>query len=783
VAFTTTGWATPPSVQSRYLAFSNIQSTTAKVTFSRGNGAGRIVVVESGGTPVWNDFITNYLTPLDGGDFSKLTDANGDRNTAMGDADNYYSFDGKTYVVIDILTGTGQTSNLTELISGTTYNVFVFEYNISGNDADFKTTTGTNNPRSFTTFELTPPSELSVSSWSEGGMLSWTTDGTNATGYLVSIYTGGAVVDGWDNVDIGKPSEKQYPIYGLTANTGYTVYIRSYDVHNNLSSQATVACSTLANPGISTIAFNPSSGYVGIGGTVTATLTATNNQWGLTPVSTPTINGINATFTDNGDGTYTMVYTVATGNGCVLDAIEIDLPCNINLQDGNGIHFTSAYTGSGNAASAPGVDGGYPTAAITAPVADSWTNTAVTAISGTAGDAECSGVNKVEVAIWIDNDKNGAFSTGDYYWNGTDWTTATTEQWFTATTTDSWANWTYTISIAPPTTLFNKYYIQTRTTDFAGNVTTTGQATHKFYIYNNNEVWVDDDFTDAIEGFGYVYFKTINNGIGGVAASGKVNVAAGTYTENVVVNKAVNIKSVAGAETTIITAANSADYVVKITANNVTLDGFTITGLANSAENMAAVITWGVDNCTIQNNILTGNYRDAINLYSVGSNYSDYNTVSNNTITGPEEQAAYGIKIKGSHNTISGNTIKNTDSPIHIWSYDATETASPDNNTISNNIIFSDAETTAPHKYGIEIKTGKNNEVTNNTISGTQWAAIHLYTSDRMKTEADFDPRPNTNTISNNTITGGEVGIALLEGAHHNTISGNSISGTSFGLV
>ncbi|MCD6400016.1 right-handed parallel beta-helix repeat-containing protein, partial [candidate division WOR-3 bacterium] len=229
----------------------------------------------------------------------------------------------------------------------------------------------------------------------------------------------------------------------------------------------------------------------------------------------------------------------------------------------------------------------------------------------------------------------------------------------------------------------------------------------------------------------------------------------------------------------VINAADSSNYVVKITADGVTLDGFTITGLANGDENQAAVITWGVDNCTITNNILTDNYKDAINLYSIDGAYSDYNTVSNNVINGPNGVGeTFGIKIKGSHNTISNNEIYNADTSIHVWSWDASETASPDYNIISGNTIAQGESGTANHKYGITLKTGRYNEVFGNTISVTR-AGIHLYTSDRMETEADFDPRPANNIINGNIITGGEVGIVLLEGANTNTISGNTISGTT----
>jgi len=285
--------------------------------------------------------------------------------------------------------------------------------------------------------------------------------------------------------------------------------------------------------------------------------------------------------------------------------------------------------------------------------------------------------------------------------------------------------------------------------------------------------------TITVDADGGADYTTIQAAIDAASAGDTITVAEGTYSENLVVDKALTIQSSGATAATTINAFNGNVYVVEITADGVTLDGFTITGMANGGENMAAVITQGVDSCTITNNILTGNYKDAINLFSVGTAYSDYNTVSNNVINGPNGVGdTFGIKIKGSHNTIIGNEVYNTDTPILVWSWSDTETASPDYNTISGNTIGPGADTAA-YKWGITLKTGNFNVVTGNTITDAERAAIYLYTSDAMAAEEDFDPRPANDTISDNIITGGEVGIALMEGANTNTISGNTISGTA----
>jgi len=306
-----------------------------------------------------------------------------------------------------------------------------------------------------------------------------------------------------------------------------------------------------------------------------------------------------------------------------------------------------------------------------------------------------------------------------------------------------------------------------KVTDAAGNPAESTAVS--FVVDKDNTLDVPRDFT------------TIQTAIDNATAGDTIEVtaAAEAYNENLVVDvEGLKLKSNGEAANTTINAADPSKYVVEITADGATLDGFTITGMANDTENMAAVILQGVDSCTITNNILTGNHKCAINLFSVGTAYSDSNTVSNNVITGPAGIDTRGIKIKGSHNTISENEVYNTDNPILIWGYDDSETASPNYNTISDNVIRP-GDDTASHKWGVKIKTGHYNKVTDNTITDATESAIYLYTDRRNAPETNFDPRPASDTISGNIITGGKVGIALLDGANNNTISGNTISGTT----
>ncbi|MGB9701723.1 MAG: beta strand repeat-containing protein, partial [Candidatus Kapaibacteriota bacterium] len=337
-------WAAPPTSQAKYLGFSNITTTTAKASWINGNGVGRLVVISTDNT--WES-ITSYAS-------SNFSTTNGSVTSEMQlDSSNDY--------VIGFTTGTTRFLNLSGLTANTTYYVRIYEYNGTHGSYDFNTATASNNPRSFKTQAviLTPPSGLSFTVWSEGGKLAWTTDGTNAAGYYLTILNGGVPVGDYNNMDIGKPSTKDFWVLGLSASTAYTYLITSYDGNGNVSTAANGSFTTAAAPAFSITSYSPSSGVVPIGGTITITLTATNNQVGLV-ANGITVNTVDcaSTLVDNSDGTYTITYTVVEGNTDIADSSN--LPLSITLKDGNNVS-SAATTNPSNSGSAPGVDAHRPT--------------------------------------------------------------------------------------------------------------------------------------------------------------------------------------------------------------------------------------------------------------------------------------------------------------------------------------------------------------------------------------------------------------------------------------
>ena len=89
------------------------------------------------------------------------------------------------------------------------------------------------------------------------------------------------------------------------------------------------------------IIINPNSGYGKIGSPITITVTAGNNQTGLTP-SEATINGKQIALTDQGNGTYRGTYTVAEGDN---DGVNVEAT-NITLTGTGGTSATASSSGS-----------------------------------------------------------------------------------------------------------------------------------------------------------------------------------------------------------------------------------------------------------------------------------------------------------------------------------------------------------------------------------------------------------------------------------------------------
>lgn len=231
------------------------------------------------------------------------------------------------------------------------------------------------------------------------------------------------------------------------------------------------------------------------------------------------------------------------------------------------------------------------------------------------------------------------------------------------------------------------------------------------------EVWVDDDYDSSTPTWGTTHFDEIQDGVDAVATGGTVNVAAGTYNEDVTIAKGLTLTAASGATldggiwikdiqtfTNQITVENfviqngtsidaTHDYGIKISGD---------VGLADQAIVDMHIVNNYFINCGKTDNVLTEMWWNAAVFYdanhfgALGSRYdtifSGIGEISHNTIVNnlgdPNQRTQLGIGVRSGrnmqimHNSISGNVAEG----IHLWS--SVNTASPANCQVERNLIY-----------------------------------------------------------------------------------------------
>lgn len=313
---------------------------------------------------------------------------------------------------------------------------------------------------------------------------------------------------------------------------------------------------------------------------------------------------------------------------------------------------------------------------------------------------------------------------------------------------------------------------------------------------------------------GFNAFSTLTAGVAAVDAGGTVNVAAGTYKENLTIGKSVTISGpntgingagTRSAEAHVVSDATSSfqNAVFKVTANNVTIQGLEIdgddplvTGFANTSgadtntsyavqavgvtgglavrNNIAENVFIGVrGDGASQGNVIDSNWFHDIGVFDFGYGVTlrtdFYADITNNLMT----KVHLGVHTNNMSAAGGPAAWNVTGNEFHtyaggIWDNQQYSSATP--MTIDNNQLFAEAGALADN-FGIQLvglQTNGGVTITNTTITGTDYGII-----------AWADSPTNTPTLGSTvSIVDTKVGVYAT-----NNLAFNAVGTTVFGVT
>ncbi len=351
-------------------------------------------------------------------------------------------------------------------------------------------------------------------------------------------------------------------------------------------------------------------------------------------------------------------------------------------------------------------------------------------------------------------------------------------------------------------------------------------------------MFVDDDWSIYSNGYdadgaggslgngsaiGYDEFASIQDAIGAVAAGGTIYVYAGTYAENLLIDKSVTLSSeqagndanaryaafIGGAADpsveAIITSSGAdlgtaASDLVHIVASDVTIDGFVVDGtnpgiLGSGAHNAIATVDssnagQAVDNLLIENNIVQNVSHDGIGLInpSSGSAVTSGSVVTGNVIS---NFTNYGVLLAyNAYADVTYNTITMPDlAEAGVWVYDFTAnggTAAEQTINVAHNTITAGQDDFGGIWANLDYAPNATLYITENTVNaaagvtGTSGYTNGIYLSSLQN---GFGAVLTDNTVGS---TGGQfaTGISLWNLPTTNTVSvsGGSVANSLVGI-
>lgn len=238
-------------------------------------------------------------------------------------------------------------------------------------------------------------------------------------------------------------------------------------------------------------------------------------------------------------------------------------------------------------------------------------------------------------------------------------------------------------------------------------------------------------------------FPTIQEAINAAQNGSTIVVDRGVYYEHLTINKMLTLLGV-DREDTIVDGSDSG-YVIKITADNVLVDGFTV---RNSSRDGVGIWLDRSAGSIVTGNVVTLNGLAGIELESSRNNTVSDNVVSSTGFAGGGLVYGDGILLSSSaNNTISSNVI--TDSILC-----GIELGSSDNNSILANTIR--------NGDSIEASKSENSTFFHNNFIGDRWGPSLLFSGNNtwsVSGEGNYwDDYAGLDDGSNGRVAGDGVG-------------------------
>jgi hypothetical protein len=266
-------------------------------------------------------------------------------------------------------------------------------------------------------------------------------------------------------------------------------------------------------------------------------------------------------------------------------------------------------------------------------------------------------------------------------------------------------------------------------------------------------------------------YATIQAAVDAAVPGDTIHVAAGTYDENVVINKSL---SLLGADnTTTIIDGNNVGNTVTITASDVTISDCRITGGWSDPVSGTGVFypdggvvvdgnggSSALTGITIEDNIIDGNSGNGVYVSAAGDGgVADNIVVRNNDVYNNGGSKGYaGISLTHPNYIVR---------PVGVWD----EWRRPKNILVQGNSICGNTQ------YGLYVSAGENIIIRSNIMQNNSKYGVQLAASwNRTDIPCEYTSMENNDIFDN-----ARNGVKLTSFNRHNTITGNRIYNNGFG--